>query len=64
MFYIIEAMDPRRCFPCWDEPALKATFSVSVIVPKDRTVIRNLGEIDQSESKSKRMTDIMSFVMG
>lgn len=25
-----EALDARRCFPCWDEPARKAVFQVTI----------------------------------
>ncbi len=41
-----EATDARRCFPCWDEPACKATFSISVIAPRDRTVHSNMPEAE------------------
>ena len=37
-----EAADARRCFPCWDEPALKATFDVTLIADKDKTVLSNM----------------------
>jgi aminopeptidase N len=36
-----EATDARRFMPCWDEPALKATFTLSVVAPADRTVVSN-----------------------
>lgn len=37
-----EATDARRCFPCWDEPAIKATFDVKLIVPEDRVALSNM----------------------
>ena len=37
-----EATDARRAFPCWDEPALKATFDVTLRVPSDREALGNM----------------------
>src|SRR3989344_3723972 len=44
-----EATDARRAFPCFDEPAQKAIFNVSLIIPKGKTVISNTLPVSVSE---------------
>lgn len=40
-----EALDARRAFPCWDEPAVKATFKVALVVDKHLTALSNMPEV-------------------
>jgi puromycin-sensitive aminopeptidase len=40
-----EPTDARRNFPCWDEPDLKATFEMTLVVPDDVTALTNTPEV-------------------
>ena len=37
-----ESTDARRSFPCWDEPAIKSTFDVTLVSPKDKVALSNM----------------------
>jgi aminopeptidase N len=37
-----EATNARRAFPCFDEPATKAPFELTILVPADRSAISNM----------------------
>ncbi|XP_045101162.1 puromycin-sensitive aminopeptidase-like isoform X2 [Portunus trituberculatus] len=56
-----EATDARRCFPCWDEPALKATFSMTLIVPHDRVPLSNMPEISRKPHESDPNLQVVKF---
>ncbi|KAG0312003.1 hypothetical protein BGZ99_009779, partial [Dissophora globulifera] len=32
----------RRAFPCWDEPSIKATFSLTLVAPQSMTCLSNM----------------------
>ncbi|CAG7562111.1 unnamed protein product [Fusarium equiseti] len=48
-----EATDARRAFPCLDEPALKATFTVTLIADKDLVCLGNMDVASEKEVDSK-----------
>ena len=53
----LEPADARRIFPCWDEPAFKASFELSVIVPKDFLAISNMPVVSEQDvnAQTKRV---------
>ena len=38
----LEPADARRIFPCWDEPAFKASFALTVTVPRAHLAVGNM----------------------
>src|SRR3954454_1933255 len=38
----LEPADARRIFPCWDEPAFKASFALDVTVPRHLMAVGNM----------------------
>jgi aminopeptidase N len=52
-----EALDARRCFPCIDEPAAKATFLVTLVVPRHLECFSNMPE-SYRMSKDKELVEI------
>ncbi len=50
-----EATDARRAFPCWDEPAHKAVFAVTLEVPDDLLAISNGPELSREPAGDGRV---------
>ncbi|XP_027041940.1 puromycin-sensitive aminopeptidase-like [Pocillopora damicornis] len=72
-----EPTGARRAFPCWDEPAIRATFDITLIVPKDRVALSNMNvkeEKDHAKDTSLKVvkyartpvmsTYLVAFVVG
>ena len=43
-----EATDARRAFPCWDEPAVKATFDVTLVFDDSLQAVSNTPIVEES----------------
>ncbi|XP_050263568.1 aminopeptidase M1-like [Quercus robur] len=42
-----EPANARRCFPCWDEPACKAMFKITLDVPSQLVALSNMPIIEE-----------------
>ncbi|MEZ5243583.1 MAG: M1 family metallopeptidase [Acidimicrobiales bacterium] len=40
-----QSTDARRIFPCWDEPAWKATFAITLVVDPEHLAVSNSAEV-------------------
>ena len=43
-----ESTDARRAFPCWDEPAHKAVFQTTLIIPEHLTALSNTAIVHET----------------
>ena len=71
-----ESTDARRAFPCWDEPAFKAIFQVTLVVDENLTAISNSGVMRESSLRGtgkkevvfadtiKMSTYLVAFIVG
>jgi puromycin-sensitive aminopeptidase len=71
-----ESTDARRAFPCWDEPALKAVFQITLVVDEGLTAISNAHVIRETSlpgagkkevvfaDSMKMSTYLVAFIVG
>ena len=70
-----EATDARRAFPCWDEPDLKATYTVTLVVDDGLLAVSNSAEVGRQTLDSgkvkvefaetmKMSTYLVAFIVG
>jgi puromycin-sensitive aminopeptidase len=56
-----EATDARRAFPCWDEPAHKAVFAVTLVVDRALFAVSNAAELSRIPSTEHPGLDEVRF---
>ena len=71
-----ESTDARRAFPCWDEPALKAVFQVTLVIDERLTAISNAAIVRETPQPGtgkkevlfadsmKMSTYLVAFIVG
>ena len=71
-----ESTDARRAFPCWDEPALKSVFQLTLVIDKKLTAISNARVVKETAlpgtnkkevvfaDSMKMSTYLVAFIVG
>ena len=69
-----EATDARRAFPCWDEPAFKAVFAVTLVIDPTVTAVSNTAIVGERVERGRKVvtfadtmkmsTYLVAFVVG
>ncbi|HEX2929149.1 MAG TPA: M1 family metallopeptidase, partial [Candidatus Binatia bacterium] len=71
-----ESTDARRAFPCWDEPAFKAVYQVTLVVDEKLTAISNARVVSETKlpgtgkkevvfaDSIKMSTYLVAFIVG
>ncbi|MBI5045951.1 MAG: M1 family metallopeptidase [Candidatus Niyogibacteria bacterium] len=69
-----EDTSARRAFPCWDEPAIKARFKVTLKIPKHLQAVSNMPAVSEKLCRDKKIirfgvtplmsTYLLAFVVG
>ena len=64
----------RRAFPCWDEPAIKARFKVTLKIPQHLQAVSNMPAVSEKLCRDKKIirfgvtplmsTYLLAFIVG
>ena len=58
-----ESTYARWSFPCWDEPAIKATFKVTLVAPKDTLALSNMPPVSESNREDGKQVVSMKVLL-